>query len=146
MDNTIENKIKFFALYWGIGCIANDDFVWHGNETLETVLSASKGDLSGWYATLKSLKDITNEDFEYIRPLVGYDNSEGGIKLVKRWLTPLYKDYDDLNYFALTDSKPTLRVLDIIDYLRSKGYALPWMDLSVEKQIEYGWVKIAKND
>ena len=24
------------------------------------------------------------------------------------------------------------------DYLRSKGYALPWMGLSVEKLIEYG--------
>ncbi len=28
------------------------------------------------------------------------------------------------------------------DYLRSKGYALPWMDLSVEEMIEAGWIKL----
>lgn len=28
------------------------------------------------------------------------------------------------------------------DYLRSKGYALPWMGLSVEDLVSYGWVKI----
>jgi len=30
----------------------------------------------------------------------------------------------------------------IVDHLRSKGYALPWMGLSIEDLIEYGWVKI----
>ncbi|MDV3490968.1 hypothetical protein CMV03_07160 [Elizabethkingia anophelis] len=30
----------------------------------------------------------------------------------------------------------------IIDYLRSRGYALPWMEISVQKLIEYGWVKL----
>ena len=32
--------------------------------------------------------------------------------------------------------------LNLYDYLRSKGYALPYMGLSVEKQIEYGWIKL----
>jgi hypothetical protein len=31
------------------------------------------------------------------------------------------------------------------DYLRSKGYALPWMDLSVEDLVEYGWIKLKEN-
>lgn len=146
MENSLENKAKFFALYWGVNCISNDDFVWHGQETFETVLSASKGDLSGWYATLKTLKDITDEDLEFIRPLVGYENSDDGIRLVKRWLTPLWMDYDDVTYFALTDTKPTLRVSHIIDFLRSKGYALPWMGLSIEQLIEYGWVKILESE
>jgi len=29
-----------------------------------------------------------------------------------------------------------------IDYLRSKGYALPWMGLSVEELVDAGWVKL----
>jgi hypothetical protein len=33
----------------------------------------------------------------------------------------------------------------ITDYLRSKGYALPFMGLSVEQQISYGWVKLKTN-
>ena len=32
-----------------------------------------------------------------------------------------------------------------IDYLRSKGYALPYMDLSVEDLISYGWIKLKVN-
>ena len=31
------------------------------------------------------------------------------------------------------------------DCLRSKGYALPYMDLSVDNLIEYGWIKLKEN-
>jgi DNA polymerase III gamma/tau subunit len=34
--------------------------------------------------------------------------------------------------------------IQIVDYLRSKGYALPWMGLSVETLQEYGWIKLAE--
>lgn len=30
--------------------------------------------------------------------------------------------------------------LPVFDYLRSKGYALPWQGISVEKQLELGWI------
>ena len=32
-----------------------------------------------------------------------------------------------------------------LDYLRSKGYAVPYMDLSVEDLVEYGWIKLKEN-
>lgn len=32
--------------------------------------------------------------------------------------------------------------LNTADYLRSKGYAISWMGLSVEQQIKYGWIKL----
>lgn len=32
-----------------------------------------------------------------------------------------------------------------IDQLRNLGYALPWMDLSVEDLVEYGWVKLKED-
>ena len=35
-----------------------------------------------------------------------------------------------------------VNILKMSDYLRTKCYALPWMDLSVEDLIEYGWVKL----
>lgn len=44
----------------------------------------------------------------------------------------------DLQYTSLDP----LKVIQVIDYLRSKGYVLPWMGLSVEKLVEYGWVKL----
>ena len=33
-------------------------------------------------------------------------------------------------------------ILDESDYLRSKGYALPWMGLSVEEMVDAGWIKL----
>jgi hypothetical protein len=30
----------------------------------------------------------------------------------------------------------------IIDFLRSKGYALPWIGISVEDQVKAGWIKL----
>jgi len=32
--------------------------------------------------------------------------------------------------------------IQIVDFLRSKGYLMPWRDLSIKKLIEYKWVKI----
>jgi hypothetical protein len=37
-------------------------------------------------------------------------------------------------------------MFELHDYLRSKGYALPWMGLSVDELVEYGWVKLKDND
>lgn len=94
------------------------------------------------YLELKPLSSITDEDLEYIRLLIGYDNTPDGIGLLKRWLTVLWMDKDEVSYFAIADLKPTLRVLKITDFLRSKGYALPYMRLSVDQLIEYGWVRL----
>lgn len=41
----------------------------------------------------------------------------------------------------LSASRPIAYII-IVDYLRSKGYAIPYMGLTVEKQIEYGWIKL----
>jgi hypothetical protein len=32
-----------------------------------------------------------------------------------------------------------------VDYLRLKGYALPWMGLSVEEMVKAGWIKLIKS-
>ena len=53
-----------------------------------------------------------------------------------------YEDYSTaLNYKSYTDFFEDQRIEDI-DYLRSRGYALPWMNYSVEQLIELGWIKI----
>ncbi|GEM_PF-5803272 len=33
----------------------------------------------------------------------------------------------------------------VLDYLRQNGFATEWMGLSVEEQIEYGWIKLKEN-
>ena len=145
MENTLENKAKFFALYWGIKAMRCKTFnatTGHGLSGLMNVDVNSETIKENWFLELKPLSSISDEDLEYIRPLVGYDNTPLGIGLVKRFLTVLWMDSDDINYFAITDTRPTLKVLAIIDFLRSRGYALPWMCLSVEELINRGWVKL----
>lgn len=138
MENTLENKAKFFAHYYSVPCIENDNWIWRSKDKFKDLPYGS--DITDCYAVLKPLSSITDEEIESIRPLVGYSNTEDGLKLVRRWLTPMYKE--DYNWFALEDKKNVLNTISIIDYLRSKGYAVPYMGLSVEKQIEYGWIKL----
>lgn len=50
-----------------------------------------------------------------------------------------------LGYFRKTHkSLPLHGFLRVIDYLRSKGYALPYMGISVDEMIEFDWIKIKK--
>jgi hypothetical protein len=41
----------------------------------------------------------------------------------------------------VTDSKP-IPYIAIVDFLRSKSYALPWNGISVKEMIEWGWIKL----
>lgn len=50
-----------------------------------------------------------------------------------------YLGYETPN---MLQSIPLHGYIRVIDYLRSKGYALPFRDISIEQQIEYGWIKI----
>lgn len=114
MENTIENKAKFFAQYWGQAILRMPE---------ETVLFISnQNNLSyeevleqGWLI-LKPLSSISDED----AIALSHESHKDAAIYYAKWKPNAY------------DS----------DYLRSKGYALPWMGLSVEKQIEYGWVNM----
>jgi hypothetical protein len=108
-----ENKVKFFALYWGQEILSN------GIE-----IGANVGDCEEeMFLLLKPLSSITDEDAEVI-DLTSEDYNEDG------WV-----DKDGLFYFwAFQD----------VDYLRSKGYALPWMGLSVEEMCEAGWIRLTE--
>ncbi|WGQ15544.1 hypothetical protein [Sphingobacterium faecium] len=56
-------------------------------------------------------------------------------------ITGMFEDDGKLLRDDATDN-----ILHAYDFLRSKGYALPFMGLTVEKQIEYGWIKILESE
>jgi len=125
MENTLENKAKFFAQYWGqpvgVKKIYNNMSYVMNAYAVETVD----------YIELKAISQITDEDLRAI----GFDFNDGKFPKVK--ITPNGHEHYrggifTWGYFNLKD----------FDYLRSKGYALPYIDLSVEQQVEYGWVKL----
>lgn len=122
MENNIENKIKFFAQYFG-------QKVKRSYLPEQTGLGVVDGNcfhiqhlISNGYLELKDIQYITDED------------------ALKCW--------DNDNYIAKYEDIPFTTNLFVnmsalnSDYLRSKGYAVPWMGLSVYKQVEYGWVKL----
>src|SRR5690606_15494725 len=75
--------------------------------------------INDFIAELTPLSQISDED----AMLCGFDNS-------KHFL-------DVLQEYRLTSIN--------VDRLRLKGYALPWMGISVEEQITRGWVKLKTN-
>ena len=99
MKNTLENKTKFFAQYYGQKVLLDD------NLTVNfTRLHYGIEDFKNWWLELKPLSEISNEDAL------------------------------EISDFVYADRK--------VDYLRSKGYAIPWNGISVEEMIEFGWVKL----
>jgi len=155
MENIIKNKVKLSSLYYnqkGWGKKKWDNFnseeaIKNDGEFLDTIDDND-------FIFLKPLSSITDEDAVKVAKIL-HPN-------VKEWQKPYrergntWVDADDDSEYYLCFSEELfetqgnsfitygefLKVLSATDYLRSKGYALPFMNLSVEKQLEYGWIKL----
>lgn len=135
MENTVENKAKFFAQYWGQRVLSvkqsdggRDKWVVDGD-----VLNEIKG-FKNDYLELKTLSQITDEDSIEVGKII-----TKGITLPINFNLTLHGRLyvGDFKKQSYKDS-----VLEVVDFLRSKSYSLPYMDLSVENMIEYGWIKL----
>lgn len=196
MENTIENKAKFFAQYWGQSLYTKLSYDGEGGLKPVEYFSLSKGMIEEGILELTSLSDITDEDAievakillrkqraiydftvsgnverqdmdythgcdaeEYVSvPFKGIPNKlheNGGWKCSNFHVRIVIQDaYNDNFYFnslirAFESTAPwsynhltTYCQLEAIDYLRSRGYALPWMGVSVEEQIKRCWIKL----
>ena len=121
MTNTLENKAKFFAQYWGqpvMWCMGGDDY-----ERLKYIVRSGNMRLveKSWLE-LTSLSQISDEDRHEVSGDLSTSIDEYGCEYT----------FAGLVEWSVYDA----------DYLRSKGYALPWMGISVNKLVEYGWVKL----
>lgn len=136
MENTLGNKAKFFAQYWGQKLLAvtvNEDELCQkiGNSYM------GKYHVEMCHIKLKPLSSITDEELIIVSAIEGDKYTEDHI-IRGRTIIKTFAEYSDC-----TDSlKNTNQLIQLIDYLRSKGYALPYMGLSVEKLQEYGWIKL----
>lgn len=139
MENTLENKAKFFAQYWGQKIFNSDSDGWGLREINHNV----NYPLDEWdYISLKPLSSISDEDllkcYHIHSAIISYD------------YTMDFKPFLDMAKYWIEKegNKPLYKYTELSDYLRGKGYAMPFMSpsigkgLSVEKQIEYGWIKL----
>ena len=132
-QNTLENKARFFAQYFGQHVLYfSSDFLRKiDNLTLNSIEDDD-------YLELKPLSQISDEDAIEVSKIFGLGHLSGAIKEL---ILSIFRT--SINDSGTTSSTNGIKNwLHVFDYLRSKGYALPWMDLSVEDLVEYGWVKL----
>lgn len=134
-----ENKAKFFAQYWGqrlIDCnryavpvALTSILVSMPSTDFESIIEQSK-------ILLKPLSSISDEDanelYKILHPKDNYA-TEYQIKEAISWLQ---------DEFGISTIKHKWDCIHASDYLRSKGYALPYFGLSVEEMVEAGWIKL----
>lgn len=116
-----ENKAKFFAMYWGQN-VFEWDYPKHSTrpDLIQPVAGFIENYIECGWLKLKPLSSISDEDASFVcshHRIVSSDN---------KW---------SVNSGIILDGFTT-------DFLRSRGYAVDWLGLSVDELIEAGWVKI----
>lgn len=130
-QNTIENKARFHALYWGQKVfVFNDEGQYKPGVTYEVDGSSDEHT----FLELRSLPDITDEEATAVAKI--WEDSE-------KIISP--EEYDGWTKEVILDAIPEMEnvmLLRAADYLRSRGFLLPYLDLSIEQILEYGWARI----
>lgn len=131
MENTLENKAKFFAQYYmqNVFMKTPNSNTWPLNYTrIGSITSHS-------CLQLRPLSSITDDEaikvFDILFPETGYTD-EVKIDLVKSWVLLINKE---------TGGFLPKNYVTFIDYLRGKSFLLPFHNLSTEQIIAYGWAK-----
>lgn len=148
IKNTLENKAAFFALYNGQWVyqhhrIRNGGFIRMSGLALR----------DGWLE-LESLSCITNSDAIEIAKMNHWDKTN----ILEIYSGLRSGSYDNVSQkllgfaFNFTKGKTKrTRHAEIywstlnqkqVDYLRSKGYLLPFRDITTEELIEFDWAKL----
>jgi hypothetical protein len=122
-----ENKAKFFALYWGQKVIELEGYEELVNPYVAHLNNDGRRTRLNAQILLKPLSSISDEDKKIVTK---YHN------------TNLVKINDSGGFEPWDDGDFILWNVDQIDYLRSKGYALPWMGLSVNVIVKAVWIKL----
>lgn len=152
MENNLENKAKFFAQYW-----EQKVFKSSINQKAPHKNTFGKSIRHNDFLELKPLSSISDEDAIEVAQLITRFkwDLDFGTKVIKeenqvivyydavkngyKHKTSIYDDFFSRSY----SGEPVHELSGVVyDYLRSKGYALPYMGLSVEEQVNRGWVKL----
>lgn len=141
---TQENKARFFGCYLGQKIRLPDGSI----HTLSGIINhKGKDGKTHWWAyfgeeqhhcilidytklLLKPLSSISDED-AINAIMISLDDISANYKGSKEEAVEFYQNPFDLNYTE-------------VDYLRSRGYALPWMGLSVEELVQAGWIRLVE--
>lgn len=148
-ENTPENKAAFFAQYYGQNVMLSQYSAITNTPPVDPAWVIRATTLKKWpivdnsILLLKSLPQITDEDAIEVTKICSHYfpinedvECEVFINSFGRKVVSWGKSYKEK--FLVEHAKDATQGAD---FLRSKGYLLPWRDLSVEEIISYGWAK-----
>lgn len=149
MINTMDlEKIKYIAAHLGMSNLFVDDSLHQVNVGFLMSASSSKRLLD--HCKIKKIPLTTVLDFDCLH-IAGILNltgmtDEGTIEVIRNWLED--GKFKLSGYFSDGHSKikihdtnkECLKVILALQYLQSANYAVPMFGLTVEQQIEKGWL------
>lgn len=142
-----ENKARFFALYWGqhVWCSRHYKHSEVDSDVFHPIHLESPS-----YLGLKPLSSISDEDAIDVARLTNIDfsnNYHRQHEFVEVFINEVFIKEDcwiHSNEIISTNDLSFCEIFAIEQFLRSRGYALPWMGLSVEEMIAAGWIKLVE--
>ena len=114
--NKTDVKCRFFAQYYELEVAKHSTKNYFVKHILDKV-----GE--NYFLELKPLSKITDED-----AILMYRGLERNYESSNQFL----EDYKSIGFLEQSE----------VDYLRSKGYAVPFMEYSVDDLISFGWVRL----
>lgn len=150
-----DEKAQFFALYWGQRVAANSARQYSPGWLVETPLLEVSTEpyewkMKKWYLELTPLYLITDEDAIKVANICFNDpNRMQMIKIGRHAIWYFFEvGLPVLNKIWTNEIDQSFgcnKMIYVADYLRSKGYTLPWKNYSVEDLVNMGWVKLKQD-
>jgi hypothetical protein len=134
MENNLENKSKFFSQYLWQTVLSDP----HNPFVQSLYLVPSDIDhrqnlkFSDLSLLLRPLSDITDEEAQNIPRGGEFFNGDHFRRVMDAYSPFFYEKFIGSN-------------VAVYQYLQSQGFALPYLDLSVEDLISYGWLKLTEH-
>ena len=156
MEKTVANRELFIVQYWGQKVLRRHGWVDEKYNQVVGIKTIAQN-IPQTYLELKPVSMLTEEEatelvkikFEQDKGVVS-DITGVKVKVFRSKLKPhaisieavvSHKSWADF-VERIFISNETRNNSALIDYLRSRGYALNWRDLSIEKQLQYNWIKL----
>ena len=137
MENTFENKAKYFALYWGQNVVFNR-IKGTGFHPVLGFPVEHNSVMNNCYLDLKKLTEIEDKDSIAIgRMFLKGEQPTSELLYCGRIFATAMFDNDNAHETQLYNEHS-----QAIDYLRLNGYAVPFNGLSIKTLQDYGWLKI----
>ena len=135
MENNSENKLKFFVQYFGQKVLIVSGFKL-ARPVNGHYLYYSTHNKENFYLELRSIESITDDEcIEYFN--FKHSNSKFLINEVER-KTKILDIKNEVRWLRIREKFTSIE----IDFFRSKGFLLPFMNLTTDQILKFGWAKI----